>query len=63
MCIVLSHFQKENTLPGVKITKTLIFKKGNKVAEINLTDNNKSGTIVSLMVKDRSVGLIMKGVK
>ena len=56
-------FREENTLPGVKITKTLIFTKGNKRAEINLTDNNKSGTIISLMVKDRSVGLIMKGVK
>lgn len=56
-------FKSENTLPGVKFTKTLVFSKGNKIAEINLTDNNKSGTIISLLVKDMSAGLIMKGVK
>ena len=56
-------FVKVNTLPSIKITKTLIFKKDRKVVEINLTSNNNLGTIISLMVKDRSVGLIMRGVK
>jgi len=56
-------FIKANTLPAVKITKTLVFRKGHKVAEINLTSNNQMGTIISLMVKDRSVGLIIEGVK
>lgn len=56
-------FNTERTLPKVNISKTLVFSKGKKVAEINITKNNTSGSIIRLLVKDRNVGLIMKGVK
>jgi len=56
-------FNQERSLPKIKISKTLVFSKGRKIAEINLTNNNNNGTIIRLLVKDRTTGLIMKGDK
>ncbi len=57
------RFNGIKTLPKVNVSQTLIFSKGRKIAEINITRNNTSGSIIRLLVKDRNVGLIMKGVK
>jgi hypothetical protein len=52
-----------HTLPKISVTKTLVFSKGYKVAEINLTKMSNDGTAIRLLVKDKNSGLIIKGVK
>ena len=56
-------FKGEMSLPKFDKSKTLIFEKGRKIAEINITENGMDGSIIRLLVKDKNTGLIMKGVQ
>jgi len=56
--------KNEMSLPNFNKSKTLIFEKGRKIAEINITQNGmEGGSIIRLLVKDINTGLIMKGVR
>ncbi len=57
------EFVKELKLPSISVSKTLIFKKGNKVSEANITSLGKDrGTGVVIVVKDQSTPLIKEEV-
>ncbi len=51
-------FKKEVTLEKINFSKTLVFEKGDKVAELNVTDMQKSGTSIYLVIRDKNTGLM-----
>lgn len=56
------QFVKEISLPQITASKTLIFRKGNKTAEANITSLGETGSGIVVVVKDQNAPLIRQEV-